>query len=275
VRHQSAVPLALLFLLAAEGKPDTATMFFDDFDGIANVHPGVAAEWSGVTTLQSVGTYQGVGWINSSLSGNFLRNSTGDYGTQGIAGDKTTLTLGNLPSHSRVNLGFLAVLLNSWDAPDSAVGPDWFNVSVDGRTIFSGNPYPAPEYVWSFHQPPFPDDRELFYLNPNVYGTESGEWGSFVWNLGLNSAFQNIPHTSSTLTIDWFANGAGWQGGADESWAIDNVSVALNSAAVPEPASAVVWTCAGLMFLFAGMWRRWRSWLNGRADARETQAVCH
>ena len=30
------------------------------------------------------------------------------------------------------------------------------------------------------------------------------------------------------MTIEWFADGAGWQGGVDESWAIDNLEIILN-----------------------------------------------
>jgi len=48
--------------------------------------------------------------------------------------------------------------------------------------------------------------------------------------MGLDPVFQNIPHTAGTLTIEWFAGGSGWQGGSDESWAIDNVEVILTSA---------------------------------------------
>jgi hypothetical protein len=37
----------------------------------------------------------------------------------------------------------------------------------------------------------------------------------------LKTRFQNIPHSSSTLTLTGFAGGDGWQGGTDEWWAID------------------------------------------------------
>jgi hypothetical protein len=45
-------------------------------------------------------------------------------------------------------------------------------------------------------------------------------------------SLQNIPHTASSVTISFFASGAGWQGGNDESWGLDNLSVGIN---VPEP----------------------------------------
>jgi hypothetical protein len=49
----------------------------------------------------------------------------------------------------------------------------------------------------------------------------------------------NLPHTSSSVTVEFFAGGSGWQGGADESWAIDNVRVDIDTAPepVPEPAT--------------------------------------
>jgi hypothetical protein len=52
--------------------------------------------------------------------------------------------------------------------------------------------------------------------------------------MSLEPAFENIPHTSSTLTVEWFASGAGWQAGDDESWAIDNVEVIVKGDPVGE-----------------------------------------
>jgi hypothetical protein len=49
-----------------------------------------------------------------------------------------------------------------------------------------------------------------------------------AYNMGLEPAFNAIPHTSSSLTIEWYASGAGWQGSTDESWAIDNMEVILH-----------------------------------------------
>jgi len=46
-----------------------------------------------------------------------------------------------------------------------------------------------------------------------------------AYNMYVEPAFANIGHTSGTLVISWFADGAGWQGGNDESWAIDNVQI--------------------------------------------------
>src|SRR5439155_12239073 len=100
--------------------------------------------------------------------------------------------------------------------PCSAYSPDYLNVQLDGTPLF----------------------HETFanYTCPQSY---SG-WGQLAFNtsLGFNSGFvdaaydmgyyprfQSIHHTASTLTLSWFASGAGWQGGDDESFGIDNLQV--------------------------------------------------
>src|SRR5206468_349193 len=40
--------------------------------------------------------------------------------------------------------------------------------------------------------------------------------------------FHNIPHNASSLTIDFFADGPGFQGNTNESWGMDNLQVVLN-----------------------------------------------
>lgn len=73
------------------------------------------------------------------------------------------------------------------------------------------------------------------------------------------SALHSIAHTSSALTLEFFASGAGWQGGGDESWAIDNLKISINARAgtvVPEPASLALFV-PGLAVL-ALLWRRKR-----------------
>ena len=46
-----------------------------------------------------------------------------------------------------------------------------------------------------------------------------------------------IPHTADTLTVEWYAGGGGWEGGANESWGIDNVEVTLNELPVESTAT--------------------------------------
>ena len=219
----------------------------DDFDGGQSTLGGVSAVLSGVTTTESVQNYSGIGTGSNVFSGDFLRNRTGGVPTTGTAGAFTTLTLTNLPVHDSVSIEFLLATIDSWDGVDGAFGVtgDYFNVRVDGQEVFeatfaqlsgnSANAYQA--------QP----GGELS-TGSNLFGLSFSSDGAY--DMSLESALKDIAHTSSTLVIDFYADGPGWQGeqslniGEDESWAIDNLQVSIN--AVPEPSSA------GLMLLAVG-----------------------
>lgn len=203
----------------------------------ADFENGVPPEFSGVTTIESVQGYAGIGTGANVFGGNFLRNKSALVGATNAA-SKTTLTLNNLPPHTSIDLSFLLATIDSWDGYNLCVnsGPDVFNVQVDDVIVFKRT-----------------------FNNSDCNGTdESGPLG-FVLdagvalaryvNLGFNSAdpvfldsaydmgrqnqFRKIPHTSDKLTISWFASSPSWQAGEDESWAIDNVKVALNDVYKP------------------------------------------
>jgi hypothetical protein len=89
----------------------------------------------------------------------------------------------------------------------------------------------------------------LIQRGPNV-GFEI--FGDGLYDLGRDTAhFGFIPHTGSTLEIDFYAGGPGWNRPANESWAIDNVAVALW--VIPEPATAPI---LGLALVGASRMRR-------------------
>ena len=230
--------------------PDAAAnliVFSDDFDGGQTTSVGVSAAYSGITNTVSVDGYDAA--TSGAFSGNFLHNITGGVPTIGTAGSKTTLTLTNLPAHSSIDLDFLLATIDSWDGIDGASGVtgDYFNVHVDGVEIFEatfaqqsgtpGNAYQAPP------------NGQLLNGFSNVFGIITGDG---AYDMSLDSVLSNIAHSSSTLVIDLFADGSGWQGesnfsqgvgGPDETWAIDNLQVTLHG--IPEPST---W---GLMVLSA------------------------
>jgi hypothetical protein len=192
-----------------------ATVFDANFDS------GMPTEFSGITTTDDVQGYAGLGTGSNVFGGNFLRNTS-------LPAAETTLTLTDLPPHTSISLGFLLATIDSWDGngcPVVGAGPDSFNVSVDGTTIFSevfensncgGQTYLPPAGV------------ELARRLPLGFSVAAPPYGDSAYDMGLDPTFQNIPHTSSTLTIKWFASGVNWQGDTDESWAIDNVQVAID-----------------------------------------------
>jgi hypothetical protein len=142
----------------------------------------------------------------------------------------TTLTLTGLPPHTSISLGFLLAIIDSWDGIGDSNGPDTFNVSVDGSRVFSEVFENSGGGIQSYVPPPgvlLARKESLGFTPTDTYYADS------AYNMGLDPVFQNIPHTAGTLTIKWFAGGRVWQGGDDESWAIDNVEVILNGVVVP------------------------------------------
>lgn len=193
--------------VAAGAVNNSSTAYFNDFDTAPSVGSGITAGLSGVTSTEGVQGYSGIGPPGNQFSGNFLRNAS--------LGSPTTLTLTGLPPHTSVNVNFLLAIIDSWDG-SSEWGPDYFNVQIDGVSVFF-------QVITSYNPP----SGVLLSIGSDL-GFSS--WGDRAYNMYLEPAFQNIPHTGSTLTISWFASGPVWQGGGDESWAIENLQVVLNKA---------------------------------------------
>lgn len=152
-----------------------------------------------------------------------------------------TFTITGLESHTSIDLNFMLAIINSWDGENSSSSydPDYFNVSIDGSPVFSetfsnfdigDQSYSPPAGVLESH------GTNIY----SVYGT-SASWFDSAYNMGLDSVFDNIVHTSDTLTVTWWADGSGWQGGVDEYFAIDNVEIVLNGTEpVPEPGTMLL-----------------------------------
>lgn len=209
-----------------EGRPaasggSSGAYFFTDFTG------GAPPQFSGVTTTEPVQGFAGLGTAGNVFGGDFLRNTTAaSVPAGGTASMRTTLTLTGLPAHQTIDLHFLFAAIDSWDTGSSG-GPDFFEVEVDGMPIFRDNfangAAPNPD-VQGYNPPP---GVALSTRPFSDLGFSNA--GDSAWNLGLDPAFDNIPHSADTLTIAWLANGCCWSGSADESWGIDNVEVLLDS----------------------------------------------
>jgi len=179
----------------------------------------VPSEFSGITTTEGVQGYAGLGTGPNVFGGDFLRNTS-------VPEAKTTLTLTGLPPHTSISLSFLLATIASWDGIGCFAGvTDGFNVSVDGTTIFS-EVFENSNCGAQTYAPPV--GVELARRASLGFNTALVYYGDSAYDMGLDPTFQNIPHTSSTLMIEWFTSGGGWQGGTDESWAIDNVQVFIH-----------------------------------------------
>jgi hypothetical protein len=134
-----------------------------------------------------------------------------------------------------VSVGFLLALIDSWD------GVELYRVSVDGAMKFDHWFQLATGDTSDYPPPP----GALLSMGVNLGFTNGSYYArDRAYDLTAEPAFQMIPHTADTLEVKWFmgavSGGAAsqWQGGADESWAIDNVRVWLSSTAdTPGPAA--------------------------------------
>jgi hypothetical protein len=199
------------------------TVFTSDFNA------GAPSEFSGVSTTEDVQGYAGLGTGPNVFDGEFLRNTS-----EGDPASATTLTLDGLPAHNSIDLNFLLAIIDSWDGESGSGFPDIFNVTVDGELIFAESfTNISSAHVASYPSPTTPTGVVL--AREEQLGFTGGDiFSDSAYNMGLEPAFENIPHTSSTLTVEWFASGAGWQAGDDESWAIDNVEVIVERDPVGE-----------------------------------------
>jgi len=197
-------------------KPGSIIFFETDFNN------ELPPQFSGIIRIVPVQGYAGYGMEPNVFSGYFLRNSS-------IPPNKpTTLTLENLPAHTSIDLHFLLAIIDSWDGsgPSTCCGPDKLTITVDGKPILDaifdnawGNG--SQEYL-----PPqsavLVRDVELGFRDIDGHDQDS------AYDTSQDPRFSNIPHTANTLIVEWYASGENWQGGDDESWAIDNLVVILN-----------------------------------------------
>jgi len=189
------------------------TVFYTDFES------GLPTEMTAPgSVIESVQGYAGLGPAGNQFGGSFLRyTSVPLYDTQ--------LTLTGLPAHDHLTLAFLAAMIDSWD------GTELFQVLIDGNLVFSpwfqlatgdASDYVAPAGGL------LSSGTSLGFSSGAYYNRDR------AYNMGVDSVF-TVAHTASTVNIAWRISAISgpaanqWQGGSDESWAIDNLSVSTSS----------------------------------------------
>ena len=154
-----------------------------------------------------------------------------------------TVAANTVATGAQVSVLFGAV--DSWDNGNAGYGPDYFNVALDGNSKFSA--------VFDNYQ----------NLGPTTAaGLTSVLYGQNIMGSGYNDAVYQLTVNLGTLsagthTLTFFASGAGWQGGGDESFALDNLKVTGTVTAVPEPESLAL-ALAGVAVVGVAARRRQR-----------------
>jgi len=209
----TAALLAILFVIhIIPAHATTQQVFGTDFE--SGIPPEITAPGC---TLDGVQGYNGLGTPGNQFGGVFLHYTS-------VPLHNTTLTLHNLPPHDTVSLSFLLGIIDSWD------GTELFKVSVDGVELFS-----------RWFEIATGDNSD--YLAPTggllssgaELGFSLGSWYARdrAYDMSVEPAFMSIPHTADSLMVVWYLGAVSgsaaqnWQGGADESWAIDNVRVTV------------------------------------------------
>jgi hypothetical protein len=212
----SALLLPALALAACAFAPAARcgqiTVFSTDFE------TSIPAEMSTQgSSLQGTQGYSPLGPPGNQFGTRFLRYTS-------VPLFDTKLVLRDLPPHTSVSVEFLLGLIDSWD------GTELFKFLVDGQERFSHWFQLATGDASSYLAPP----GALLSSGVNLgFSNGSFFFRDRAYNLSLEPAFQSIPHTADSLVVIWRLGAVSgpaasqWQGGNDESWAIDNVRVKL------------------------------------------------
>jgi hypothetical protein len=209
-----AIPVISFIVNILPAYAGAQQVFSTDFE--SGIPPEITAPGC---VLDGVQGYAGLGTPGNQFGGVFLHYTS-------VPLHNTTLTLHNLPPHDTVSLSFLLGIIDSWD------GTELFKVSVDGVDLFS-HWFQIASGDDSSYQAPTGG-----LLSSGVeLGFSLGSWYARdrAYDMSVEPAFMSIPHSADSLTVVWYLGAVSgsaaqnWQGGSDESWAIDNVRVSVST----------------------------------------------
>ena len=212
-------PISFLAALCVATPLATAgtVVLSNDFD--TAIPAQIAA---GVASLTPVQGYAGLGSGGYQFGGSFLRSPTGNT---------LTITLTGLPPHTTLSIDFLFAAIDSLDGTGTFPEGDFLNVKLDGVSIFRESFANAtPSQDQTYVAPPgglLARRVDLGFTGPGSFYTDS------AYDMSVEPRFHNIPHSSSTATISFVMEGPGIQDLNDESWAMDNLRITVNSTACP------------------------------------------
>lgn len=224
--------LVICLTLSSRHTYADLVLYSNDFDG--NVQNGGA-----VTTSISGGNQNNAGDVGgiqqgqgyaaiANFGGNFWRVTTKD--------DVLEFLFSNTPTVGLGSLEFSLATIDSWDGNGSTNGPDEIRIEI----LDGANQIVLWQEVYDGSTTPSSNVESVLVQNQQL-GFNSG---TDVWwrEEGYRMVFDNLPMTEGSMTFRISGTGIGFQGGLDESFAIDNLALTSN---VPEPTLA--------MFLLGGL----------------------
>lgn len=213
-RPMLPVLVALGLALASPAPAAPTVVFSTDFSS------GLPAEFAAPgAVIEGVQGYAGLGPVGRQFAGNFLRYTS-------VTLHPTRVVVRNLPPHDHVSVKFLQAIIDSWDSTEI------LQISVDGVVRFAHRFSLALADTTTYT--PAPPGAIL------KMGTAIGfTFGQYynrdrAYDLGVEPAFLDIPHTADTVAVSWTIGAVSgpaadqWQGGGDESWGIDAVSIEVS-----------------------------------------------
>ena len=245
------VALALVGICLLSGELlANVVLYSNDFDGGVTNASGTSTSITGGT-----GTQRGqTGGIVSTQGLSAFSDFSGDFWRVTQRDDVLQFTITGISAHQDASVCFSLAMLDSWDGTSSTYGSDIINFAVfDGATQVAGisEPYAGANAPSAGVESIIVQDQQLGFNYSEPW------WHEDAYRM----CFDNIPHTGSDLTLQFWASsggsGTGFQGGSDESFGIDNLVV---TATIPEPAAGI----AGLVLVVLFARRPTRRSLDSR-----------
>lgn len=145
------------------------------------------------------------------LGDRFYRNDTA--GT-------TIFSVSGLGAHTALRLQFDLAFIDSWDSLNGSPAPDILYVDFASQS-----------YQFTVNNA----SGTVFDVGPGTVLSTGSNLGYSAYNDTIVRYDFLFAHTDTNFSLSIRFGGNGFQGGADESWAIDNFSLAATN--VPEPAT--------------------------------------
>ena len=166
------------------------------------------------------------------IAGTIWHNDT-DGDPTGTPGMASFVSLAALPAHGALRISFDFMALDSWDGASTeggSVPTDYFNVGVDSSIEFAETVDFSVESDGSI--------SGSVSATSLIHGVPLA--GTVVWPDVPCHIEIEVAHSDVAASVGCFASGTGWQGGEDESWAIDNLVIET----VPAPSGLLIFGAA-------------------------------